>query len=525
VRDWLIFRRPGLLVFCAALLARLAYLGVSVYSPLLYAPSPDEAYYIGFAQSLLAGTVDPASQGFMDPLIAYLLASVFWLGGEMLSVRLLLVTVDAANAWLLYRLLLGLWGPGPALIAGLGYAFYSAALLYSIFVTKAAPAIFLLLLSCQFLFMARRRGQLAWLAGTGACCALLVPLRGNYLLLLLLMIPAVYLYFRSRPLPALGWFGGAVAVTLLLFTGFHSAATGNSQLLPNNSGVVLYISNHPDNPHGTHLMPDFVRSGEPLVIRESFRREAERRSGQSLNASEVSAYWLQETLSLWRQQPQQLAYRLFQRTRQWLNNYEFGVNYWLEYIHSSVLHGLPLLPFALVLSLGVSGLYLASVTTPLARLFWLPVIVASATGILFFVMSRLRLPMVPFLLAGVGYWWIAARIDLGVHKRIALLIAALLLVVSLWPSSVRTGGFPARLNLVSNFADAGMFPEAEQLARELLTERPASSQAWFLVGYALMGQRQCEQASAAFAQALALDPGYEDARHNLQLCEAQDALE
>jgi Flp pilus assembly protein TadD len=100
-----------------------------------------------------------------------------------------------------------------------------------------------------------------------------------------------------------------------------------------------------------------------------------------------------------------------------------------------------------------------------------------------------------------------------------------LLVVSLWPSSVRTGGFPARLNLVSNFADAGMFPEAEQLARELLTERPASSQAWFLVGYALMGQQQCEQASTAFAQALALDPGYEDARHNLQLCAEQAGRE
>jgi tetratricopeptide (TPR) repeat protein len=510
----------GIWVFVAAAVVRIVYLILSVSSPVLYAPSPDESFYLDFARSLLDGNVRPEQLGFMDPLLGYVLAALSALGLDVLGMRVVFLLIDAANAWLLYRLVLGIWGRTPALIAGLGYAFYIAALMYSIFLTKSTLSVMLLLLGCLALAKALLGNDLRWLAGCGVAVALLIPLRAQYSLLALLFLPAVALYFRARWLLASTWYTGALVTTVVLFSGLQLASTGQSQLMPDNGGVVLYISNHADNREGTHLTPDFVRSNDPLIIQQDFKAEAERREQRELSDKEVSRYWQGEILSLWRELPMHFFRLTWQRTRQWLNNDEHGVNYWLEHIHTSTLGGAPLIPFALILSLGVSGLYLASLTTPLARVFWLPVIVCTATGLVFFVMSRLRLPMVPFLLAGAAYWWVAWKECPGKQRAFAAAVGLLLLASSLLPSPVRVGGLPAQLNLLSNTVNAGMLVEAERLAGQLLSQHPESSRAWFLMGNALLGQERCVDAIAAYERALELRPELSDASYNSKLCSA-----
>lgn len=517
------------LVALVAFLLRAVYTYQVRYTPFFQTLGLDAKFYDQWARGLIAGQA-PGGAYFMSPLYPYFLAAVYGLfGRDLFLVRMIQAGLGAGTAALTFLIGHDLFDRRVGILAGLTTACYGALIYYdcSILLT---PLLVLLNLAAVFLLVradasARRglylaAGAVLGLAGIGRAAALLFA---PVALLWVLKSdsrtggsrgPTVDARRRSAALFALG-----VVLVIAPVTIRNYVASRDFVAVTSNGGINFYIGNG-GQATGGYVKPE----GLDIVTDADGASIAEADIGRELRPSEVSGYWYRRAWSDIASDPGSWLALLARKLHFVTSSYELPQleNYYFQKRYSPLLR-LPLAGFAVVAPLGFLGLGLMLRRRKTAIL---PLFAATylASIVVFFVVARYRLPVVPVLAIGASYVVLHA-VELAKEarwRRLAVSVGALVALAFVVNANLygvdREKGFAQphfRLGII--YSERGMIDEAVAEYEAAIRTDPNYPKSYLNLGAVLSEAGRTGEAAVVFRRALSVDPGYVAARVNLAM--------
>ena len=498
-----------------AVLVRLIYLVEIFPSPFFRHPILDAQYYSEWARKLAWSNFSfiPDQRG--NPLYPYFLALFHNLWGlNPVAVRLLQNLLGVLTCLLIFRSGALLSRPVSGLIAAAFYALYAPAFFYEGWLLSAALEAFLLAALLAALLHSRGRREASNWFLDGSLAGLLILARPTLIPLgaILWIASPGGAEARARVVRNLALFIAGAAVVVGAYCIYYRAQTGEWVFVSAHGGENFYIGNN-DNANGVSNLPPFSR-GSPALMGEDFLREAARRAGKPLLASEASSFWVREGLRFIAAHPLRFLGLFARKVCLFFSGTDFSDNYHFDFFRKEF----PLLKFPLdwrlLSALGLLGMALALRNRDLFRLPYL-FVVSYLIGIaLFFVVSRLRLPIAPVLClfagAAVENFIRALKSARGKAAAIAAGGAALYLLLG-WPRS-GTSPYPFLISAGEvSFRDGKMDEAISFLSaaeRELERQPPASPlrfyRLYLALGEARLKRGESAQAGEAFTRLQAL---------------------
>ncbi len=434
-------------IFALALAVRLHYLaGVEAYPRFEHVKNrlDDQVVFHLWASAIVAGErFDYATTGHefaywaaqhpgvypQAPLYPFFVAACYRIfGSDFDLVRVVQMVLGAAACALFYLLARRWLTPVPAVLAALGLAFYGPGIFYEgtflragLFIPAAVAGLYLLCLAAEAAAIRRR-----WLAAAaGLALSAGVLLRPNYLLVAALA--AAWLY-RSWSRMDGAWearrslvlFAAGLVLPLLPVSAVNSARSGSLAFLSCNGPYIFFIGNvHDASGTSAGYSPTYLEvkaSGPPgeVDLVAATLADVVRHPGAFLRLQlrKAVAFFAPGEI------PNNLSYAMARET-----NPRLAAGF-LQFHH--------LLPLA------AAGL-LASLARPRRHLpLYLFLAGYWAGTVAFYVLSRLRQPVVPVLLIFAGLaldaWWRALRRRPAVATGAA--VAVLAATAFLWPLPV-----------------------------------------------------------------------------------------
>jgi hypothetical protein len=283
----------------------------------------------------------------------------------------------------------------------------------------------------------------------------------------------------------------AAAVMMILPVTIRNARlTGEFIPVSTGLGINYYHGSNPEA-NGFYQVPSYNGSYIGSTPEEQIRSItdiASAEAGRELSPSEVSRFWFEKGLEYNREHPRRFLELLAAKAFFFWNKHERAnvENFSFHRELPGVL-GLPLLTFGAVAPLSLLGIFL---TRNRAKRLWLlygGIITYFLTAIVFYVLSRYRLPAVPFLLPFLG----AGLVELYALLREKRRGEFLCMIVAL-----------AALLYFVNMTAA--------------VDTPTGRSAFFTrVGYAYMAEGKRTEAVEAYRKALSIDPRNGTAREAL----------
>jgi 4-amino-4-deoxy-L-arabinose transferase-like glycosyltransferase len=467
-------------IFVVALVLRIVCVAqYEAHHPNANRPVIDEASYDAWAREIAGGEVVGKTIFFQEPLYPYCLGAVYAASGHDESTqrsvaRYSQAVLGALTAVLSALLAAKLFSARAGIVAGLGVALHRTAIWFPTLLLKENVFLPLVVLLALLLVTTRevderesataRRRWITW-ALVGVLAALGALLRGNLLVLLPCFVawPVVRAVCERRAFArALGASLAVAAGTALVLAPValrNYAVGGRFVLSTSGAGTNFYGGNNLDNPYGVATEFDWVR-GIPEHEADDWRREASRRAGAELDATQTSAFWMNAALTSMREHPREHAVILANKLRLTLGRYEVPDNHFLEWDARFVpLLGLPLPGFEVwgLLALGGALLFALDFVRKRqparARPAAFEVLVLAAlyvaTVVLTVTSERVRLVLVPLLLPFGGFAFDEVRALLDGPRRgrslcLAFALAALAVFVPVLPAGEREKDFDER---------------------------------------------------------------------------------
>jgi len=257
--------------------------------------------------------------------------------------------------------------------------------------------------------------------------------------------------------------------------------SGEWVLTTSQSGANFYTGNNPANRSGAYEPVPFVRAHPPLE-EEDFRTKAESISGKHLSPRAVSWFWFCESANHIAQHPGFAAMVFWRKFILFWSNLEVPDGWSMYFIqqYSPALRMSPV-TFAVLVPLAFLGALASFRTCPNARLLSGFVVAYSSSIIVFFVLSRYRVYVVPSLalLAAIGVKWVWGHVKRN-ELRQTLWLSALAFswfFFSLYGASTfgMDADFFKHLNyirLAEQYEDKKEYNKAEMLLYEALKTEP-----------------------------------------------------
>lgn len=552
--------RGLLLVGLVSLAAHVIYLVDARHDPTFDRPVLDAQTYDQEARAIAAGHPDAREPFWQPPLYPYWLGFVYAVTADSIrTARFLQALLGVLTCLLTAALARRLFGEGVGILAGLLAALYGPLIFYDTQLLPAGLGTLLVLTAFLLLLRAVERPVPANWFGCGLVTGLAALTVGNALALVVpaaiwLVVGPARLGLRGERREIVGrgrrWF--ALAVLLAgVAAGIAPAALRNflvsREFVPisTNAGINLYIGNNPD---AWRTMA--VRPGYDWV--ELTRLPT--RNGAT-TPSAANAWFVKEVVRYATADPAGFLRGLLVKAGLLLNAREIPRNTDI-YVHASFspwLHALTwragsfAFPFGIVGPLALLGLLTgcrrraggrraparppaAATAAPggpvaspaagrcLAAAFLL---LYGASIVLFFVASRYRVVLTPFLAlfaaAGIAWLWERRRSAGALLPGLTVLAAAGVAANLPVRAPADHGNFAAEMHLFLGVRaeTKGNSPEAEAEYREALRIDPACGDAWFCLGNLRRARGDLDRAIEAYTRAVRFGPGSAEAHNNL----------
>jgi 4-amino-4-deoxy-L-arabinose transferase-like glycosyltransferase len=452
--SWRRYATPSLVVFAAALVARVLYV-VSIKDATFLAHLQTEPeHYDAWARAIVGGAA-PVHLPFDEaPAYPYFVALVYSLtGGSLLAVLFVQALLGAAACAAIAKVAERIGGVRAAWVAGGIAAAYGPFIYFTGQLEPAALAVAAVagaLVATPLREGSPRRWILAGAAWAGA-----IVVRSELALAVPFVIAHAWTTANRRA--ALRVAAAPAALVALAFAA-NTIASGHAVVLTTGAGVNLWLGNNPDadgvNPfvHGPleRVVAEVEASSPDPVVRDAaFRAHAE--LSPALLAKKF--IW---TFS--RRELPNAADIPWQTAQSWV----FQPPIWP-------------LGFAVILPLAFAG---AAARRPREVLVLLgPIAAAVAACVVFFTNARFRLPMMPPLLVLAGL----AFADLAALRRPRVIAAAVLAAALAWPGYFGLAQFRVAqidFNTAALEHGAGHLDRAAAYLRSGLAREPADPPAW-----------------------------------------------
>jgi len=350
----------------------------------------------------------------------------------------------------------------------------------------------------------------------GAAAGLLSLNRPNALLCVAAIAVALFFFTFKENLLRKVWvaaaFVGGAAVTIAPFTLRNLVVSHELVLISSHGGLNFLVGNGP-GANGVYRTIPGITPDIGGQARDS-KKVAEAAEGRTLSTREVSAHFARDAWTWIRENPGAALSLFLRKIRFALSGDEAPLNFSFPWYRDRSL-ALKLLcvgPGLLVPLAGagfVLAFFAASGAARRALLVFSAFVPAYVLAVAaFFVATRYRLPLLVALaplggaaVARLSPAWRAKSASLG----IAVVVAAVLAAISLWPTGLWDGAADEEMQLVLleiEKGDAGAMRHAEAAARE----HPDPALVWLRVGRSFETAGKSDDAIAALSRSHGIDP-------------------
>ncbi|HEU5181896.1 MAG TPA: tetratricopeptide repeat protein [Candidatus Polarisedimenticolia bacterium] len=511
-------------VAVVAAIARLIWMLGLRHTPYWHYLMGDAQNFDQWARQILQGT-QKAEVFYQAPLYPYFLALIYGMFGHSLGVvRLIQAVLGIVACVLLFDAVARFFEDRRVgLVAGLLLAIYPPAIYFDSLLVRASLAAFLVTLLIWLLSRTCRSehfAKLTWF-GVGVVGGSLLLTRENAAAAIPCVLAWAWWIGKDRRQSVVACSLVMVGVLLVLapVAAHNASISGRLQIAAASFGPNFYIGNHRGSDGVYHpLRPG---RGHIALERNDATLMAEAATGRSLDAAEVSDYWLRRALDDIRGAPFDWLRLLSWKSLLFVHRLELADTQDIySYAESMPPFGwlLQVLNQGLLWPLAVIGVF---VSWPKWRRLWvLGLLLAAyaASIILFFVFDRFRFPAVPLLtaFAAAGLAGLPQCIRAG-RWVLPVALAVLMGVAANWPlGRVDELRSTTALNLGARLAqEPGLEQDAIAAYRHALEidrEQPAALNG---LGLLLARQGRWSEAVPLFEQALRQDRSFADAHYNL----------
>jgi tetratricopeptide (TPR) repeat protein len=293
-----------------------------------------------------------------------------------------------------------------------------------------------------------------------------------------------------------------------------------------NGGYNFYLGNNPDATGWSATAPQFDQTwwgGYKDAI-----RLAEKETKTELKPSQISDFWFKKGLDFVFSQPLGWLKLMGKKTIYFCKGFEIGNNQNIYLFKDfsplfNFLLGREIIyfPFGLVGPLSILGLVIGLKELRKYLLLYLFILSYSASIIIFFVCSRYRMPVIPFLIMFSSFfiWWLFQKIKNG--KIISLVIPLIILTILLFTLNTKIENLVGDQSYIDHWAlgityyRLGKLDKAIEEYKTSLKYNPdfARSRSNLAAIYTELGKT--DQAIEEFNKAILSDPSYEISYFNL----------
>jgi tetratricopeptide (TPR) repeat protein len=398
-------------IFALALAVRVVYfVQVKANFPGWDSPTIDPLYHDLWAKQIASGDVIGSGPFFRAPFYAYFLGFIYAIFGPSLAVaKIAQHLIGALSCLVIFLFADKYFGRKTAIIAGILSALNWALIYHEDELLLDTLLVPLSILIVWWLMKSAEKPSARNLIATGLLLGLASITRPNFLA----FIPAIYIWFLL--LKAADWkrclmrtlaIAAGAAILILPVTLRNIIVGQDMVLIASQGGINFYIGNNRFADGATAALPEFGSTWQ-YSDAEYLAKSETGRMGQNLRQSEVSSFYYRKGIDYILTQPLDWLGLMLRKLDYFWNGFEISNNQNLYFYRrfASVTAILPPL-FYLISPLSIIGLAL---TLRHQRKYWIiPLFVFTymLTVIAFFVTSRFRLPVLPFLiiLASMTFW-------------------------------------------------------------------------------------------------------------------------
>lgn len=496
--------------------------------------------YPYFAQMIAQGG-DPGERILdLSPLYLYLHVLFFKLyGPNWEALAIFQIFLGSLSCLLVFLIGEKIFGKTVGLVAALILIFYANLSLIELTLEPEALVLFLNSLIVFFLLKIKgetKSGQDIWKwLVSGGLIGLAAITKPNALLILPVAIifnwrlsAAPAFKIKSTLLILLG-----VAIFLMPVTLRNYFKFNDFILVTADSGKVFF---HGNGPGATGMeRADLPQQGfveeaqeEPDYAHALFRRVARNLSGQNLKPSECSRFWKNQALEHMKKNVKDALILEFKKAVFFFSNYEVhDIDSLYNYYRK--IKKWPFIPYGIISSLSILGMWLARPKIKDAFLLYSMVVVYFLTVLIFFAASRYRLPAVPFLSLFAGYA-ITSFISWGKEKKVGELIIFITLAIILFAGSIfsfRTEvlaldrwQMATRIHYIlggNQYFKKGEYQKAVEEFEKVIALQPDFAPAYNRLGMAYAILKDFEKAQKNFEKVIELAPEIDQGYLNMGL--------
>ncbi len=430
-----------LLIFILAFGIRLIYLLGIRRLPLFEFPSEDALYNLDWAKEIVSGKLWAKAPFFRAPLYPFFLSFLIRIFGENLYVlRIVQMLFGSFSCVLIYLIARKMFNSKVALLSGILACLYAPLIYFNLEFLDTFFIIFLDLLLIYLLLFNQKKTSSVKLFLGGVILGLSAITRPNILLFAIFVPLWLIFYFRKEISPKkiftfILFFAIGVFLVILPVTLVNHFAGKDSVLISWQGGINFYLGNNPQA-SGYKAVAPGIRTTWYGIYYDGITL-AEKSSGKELKLSQTSDFWFKQGFDFVLKEPL-VALKLYsKKIALFLGGYEISENPNIYFFWSDPRNLLrPLLwkkfisfPGGILLPLAWLGILLALNEWKRLSLVIGFILTYMLSVILFFVNTRFRIPVVPFLLIFSAFAIFKIIEKKEIKRKIALVIVSVVLIV------------------------------------------------------------------------------------------------
>ncbi len=358
----------------------------------------DAFYYHNWALSIMQGNWIGHEVFFLGPFYAYFLAVIYKIfGTNIIVVQSIQAVLSSFGVVFLYLIVRRITNNRNAIIASIIYIFSGILIFFTGALLYVEVNIFLSLLLFYLLIKLNDNFSRKLIVFAAIIFGLLIMVRPEFLLLLVLLIP--YFIIKIRPKPILQYIIFAlislVIVSIIPIRNYLVA----KDLVPftGHSGINFYYGNNPYTDGTWRVVYPLTRSADISI--EAFQKSSQTINGQTVKASVASNYWMKQGLNFIKQYPDKYIKLLTRKFLLSINSYEIPNNYYFNQTkEDSFILKIAIFSFGFIFPCAILGIVLSAKRWKDFYLIYSFIFVYIISALVFYVISRLRVPVLPFLI-------------------------------------------------------------------------------------------------------------------------------